>query len=146
MKQDFISNVDKSLKIFANYLKDGLFNDIKSEIFENTNKIMGGISTLNANDNIIIGNQAIGISQLSQMCDSIEFIKSFVIQQQIEENTATNASVFNPLDLLRDFSVSVNGEDSINLAIKYSSKSDIMSIKQCRRELTKVRKHDKIHI
>jgi len=128
MKQDFISNVDKSLKIFANDLKDDLFNDIKNEIFENTNKIMGGISTLNDNDNSIMGNQAIEISKLNKIVDLIE---SATIQQPIEKDPATDASISNPFDLLRDFGVSVNVEDSVNAAIKYSSKSEMMSIRFC---------------
>jgi len=97
MKQDFISNVDKSLKIFANDLKDDLFNDIKNEIFENTNKIMGGISTLNDNDNSIMGNQAIEISKLNKIVDLIE---SATIQQPIEKDPATDASISNPFDLV----------------------------------------------
>lgn len=131
MKQDFISNVDKSFKVFSNDLKNDLFNDVKNEIFENTNKIMGGISTLNANDNSIIGNQVIEISQLNQISNDVDFIKSAVIQQQIENNSATNVILSNPLDLLRDFGVSVNAEDSIDVAIKYSSKNEITRIRFC---------------
>jgi len=133
MKQDFISDIDKSFKIFAHDLKDDFFNDIKSEILENTSKIMGGISTLNANDNCIIGNQAMEISQLNKISDDMNYIKSVFNQQHIERNNATNASVSNPLDLLRDFGVSVNVEDSVNAAIKikYSAKNEIVSIRFC---------------
>lgn len=131
MKQAFISNVDKSLKIFTSDLIYNLFEDIKSEILENTNKIMGEIATLNTNNNYIIGNQDIGISQLNKISDDVKLIKSAVMQQQIERNTATNASISNPLDLLRDFGVSVNVEGSVDVAIKYSSKNEIMSIRFC---------------
>jgi len=125
------AKVDKSLKIFANNLKDDLFNDIKSEILENTNKVMEGIGTFDAKADYIIGTQAVGINQLNKLSNDVNIIKTAVMQPQIERNTATNASIFNPLDLLRDFGVSIGAECSINTAIKYSSKSEIMSIRFC---------------
>jgi len=131
IKQDFISNVDKSFRIFANNLKNNLFDEIKSEILENTDRIMGGISTLNANDDIIISNQAVEISQLNKLCDDVGFIKSEIEQQSVERNAATNVSISNPLNLLRDFGVSVSSEDSVNSTIKYSSNSEIINIRFC---------------
>ena len=131
MKQDFISNIDKSFKIFAYDLKDNLFNDIKSEILKDTNKITERIDALYSTDKYIVGNQAIEISQLSKISDDVDIIKTAIIEQQTERNAATNASISSSLDLLRDFGVSVGLEDSIKTAIKYSSKSEVMSIKFC---------------
>jgi len=130
MKQDFIGNVDKSLMIFAHDLTGTLFNDIKKEMDINTNEILKEIAKLDANEKEIIAGGTVQENELRKINRKLDEILP-VIKQQYHDNTASNVSIQNPLDLLRDFGVSASTNDSVVTAVKYSSKNDTMKIRFC---------------
>ena len=131
MKQDFINNVDASLRVFANDLVEDFFVDVKTEIVKNKNEIVNRIDTLDASNNMIIGSQAMAMTKIDRVANDVACMKNIMMQQSDAKSIVTNVSVSNPLDLLRDIGVSVNESIPINVVIKYDLENQEMSVRFC---------------
>ena len=132
MKQDFIAEIDNGFKVFSHELMSGLFCDIKGEISKSTNAIMAEINDLSSISKAIVSNFDGQARQTEELLASQARIEQALLQKT-EEFTASGGNATNPLDLLRDFGVSVEGDSAVAMAVKYSAKNkdEVISIRFC---------------